>query len=133
VQALVALDDHYALQMLFDQYLDVTWRRTHVADRESRAHAEHYLGLIGESEADRRAAQIADYLPFDPKDRTITEDPQECPVCGRPTLLVGALDEFGEGVGSGTCVVCSYERSPTIAYWEAVSIRLARLDEREHP
>jgi hypothetical protein len=112
---------------MHDQYLDQTWRRAHVLDRELRAHAYRYLDLIGEAEADRRAELIGDYLPVRPKDRAMTNDPQECPVCDRKALLVDALDDFGEGLGSGTCLVCSYERSGEIAYWAAADIHIARL------
>lgn len=126
IQALLALDDHGALGQLHGELLDKNWRRTHVADRQLIGHAASYLEFIGEAEADRRAETIGDYLPADPKESATAYDPQLCPVCDRHTLIVNGLDDFGEGVGSGMCIVCSYERSDEIAYWEAASDRIAR-------
>lgn len=42
-------------------------------------------------------------------------DVTDCPVCGRETLAVSGIDDFGVGYGSGVCLVCSCVRSPDAA------------------
>jgi hypothetical protein len=124
VKALLALDDHPALQALRDRYLDETWRRAQVADRNERARAESYLDLLNEEERTRRVEAADAALAPTPDD--VETPPQECPVCGYETLASTGSDDFGYGVTAGPCRVCSYQRSSDIAYdlgmdmhWEA--------------
>jgi len=115
VAALVALDHHPALGVLVDRYADRSWRRAQVRDLDIRAHAEQYLEVIGEVEAERRAARIGEYLPLDPNERDATPEPQECPICARSSLICDGLDDFGMGIAAGICIVCSYERTSEVA------------------
>lgn len=124
VAALAELDEHPALGSLHDEHLDGSWRRSQVKDLESRSHAERYLSLLGEDEVSRRRDSVQDSLPWDPKERDACLDPQECPVCDSEALLVSEVDIFGVGVGAGTCFVCSYHRSPSVAYDEAMTVHL---------
>lgn len=111
VAALLELDQHPALLTLSGARSDRAFTATERRDREAQADAFDYLMVIGDEEAARRAATVEDYLPFDPKERSIADDPQECPVCSNDTLLVDAVDSFGLGVGAGRCIVCGYRRT----------------------
>lgn len=122
VAALAALDDHPALRTLFDENIDEAWRRAKVLDRQIAEHASRYLELIGDEEASRRAEMVDEFMPSDPKERYDAVEPQDCPVCDYPTLIVEGVDEFGFTVGVGTCVVCSYYRSADIARDEAMQL-----------
>ncbi len=124
VKALLALDDHPALRAVHNQYLDETWRRAQVADRNEHARAADYLDLLGEEERTRRV-EAADAV-LAPTPGEVETPPQECPVCSHETLASTGSDDFGYGITAGTCLVCSYRRSADIAYnlgvdihWEA--------------
>lgn len=64
-------------------------------------------------------------LPWDPKDRLETPDPDYCDECGRETFLRQGWDIFGGDDAEGFCLACGYELTPDAAYDRAVSRRLA--------
>jgi len=112
VQALLALDEHPALQAIAGHYLDKTWREAQVDNRIELARAADFLSHLSANEITRRvdeAERANDFGDGDPK-------PQECPVCGNNTLLGTEADAFGYGTTAGTCLVCSYRRSEETAY-----------------
>ncbi len=117
VRALVALDAHPVLAKLDDARFDARWRREHHADWEAIARAQLYISVLTDEESKRRRHPdyIADYLPFDPKERSMSEEPQLCPACYSEALIVTSVDPYGEGIGAGTCVVCGYSRSEFMA------------------
>ncbi|MGR7023755.1 hypothetical protein [Geodermatophilus sp. URMC 62] len=114
VAALLALDDHPALHVLHNHYLDERWRRAQVADLNEHARAASYLALLPEEERTHRVEAADAALGPTPGD--IDTLPQECPVCGHETLASIGSDDFGYGITAGTCWVCSYQRSADIAY-----------------
>lgn len=117
VEALLDLDTHAVLGKLDDARFDARWRREHHADWEAIARAQLYVSVLTDEEITRRqqSGYVGDYLPFDPKERSTSEDPQLCPACDSEALIVTTVDDFGEGIGAGTCVVCGYSRSEFMA------------------
>jgi hypothetical protein len=117
VEALLALDAHPVLGKLDDARFDARWRREHHADWEAIERAQLYMSVLTDGEINRRGQPdcLADYVPFDLKERSAAEDPQLCPACSSEALIVSTVDYFGEGIGAGTCVVCGYSRSEFIA------------------
>lgn len=126
VEALCELDHHPALRRLSDAAAD---RRSEAAVREDaveRARAQDYLGTLSEAEVARRVPLAEEGAPFDPKDHLDWSPPQECPVCWNETLVVDGLDDYGHGIGVGTCTVCSYRRSRSMVDELALDAEFAR-------
>ncbi len=98
VEALVALDEHPALQVLDD------------LDGKSFAEAVTVLYWL---ETDR-------HYPADPWERSQIPEPACCDDCGRQTLVSEGFDAFGIGPGEGVCVACGLERT----YEDTVADRL---------
>ncbi|WDZ86386.1 hypothetical protein [Micromonospora cathayae] len=119
VEALRDLDQHPALLVLDMFEGDEREAQDLARDADARAFAELYLALLSEDEVARRVANLDDALPFDPKERAASPDPQECDVCGQETLVVTSIDPHGVGVGIGTCFVCGYHRGEAAATLEA--------------
>jgi hypothetical protein len=117
IDALVELREHPALFDFYGALSDSHWAREMLKDREAIGRAEEYFSFLTEDEQQRRAHPdyVAEYLPFDPKERYAAPDPQECPACNFQTLVVDYLDYFGFGFGAGTCVACGYIRTTFIA------------------
>lgn len=67
-----------------------------------------------------------DELPFDPKDRLMVPEPEECDLCLRETFLPTGWDEFGGEIGPGACIACGHERTYDEAYDMAMSEALRR-------
>lgn len=89
LNALVALDEHAALQVL-----------------------ELVDGMDFEDAASAVFAQEAmDLLPFDLRDRQMVPEPTECDACWRMTLITDGVDAFGINVGEGICIACGTERT----------------------
>ncbi|MFE6127793.1 hypothetical protein ACFQ6Q_05900 [Streptomyces sp. NPDC056437] len=126
VAALLELDGHSCLRQISEEKRESDWVQNEIQDRYEWLRAQDYLELIGEEEADRRVALAADHLPAHPDDLIDGTDVTDCPVCGRETLAVRGLDEFGAGYGPGTCLVCSYVRSPATAHALALNHMLDR-------
>lgn len=82
--------------------------------------ATRYLALLDEEEIQRRV-EAADYCGSSSGGY---EALQECPVCGNETLVAESIDDFGIGIGVGTCFVCGYWRSPREVDEAAQDIRL---------
>jgi hypothetical protein len=59
-------------------------------------------------------------LPFDPKDRLDTPEPDYCDECNRLTFLRSGWDLFGGNNAGGFCIACGYELSEDEAYERAV-------------
>ena len=107
IASLVALDDHHALQVM------------------ERARAATFDVLVFDLYRD--AAE--EHLPFDPKERSAVPDPEECPDCGRETLVAEGWDSFGIGLAEGaTCIACGYERSHEDAASDAMDRAMERPD-----
>ncbi len=119
VEALRDLDQHPALLVLGMFEGDEREAQDLARDADARASAESYLALLSEDEIARRVANLDDALPFDPKERAASFDPQECDVCGQETLVVTSIDPHGVGVGVGTCFVCGYHRREPAATLDA--------------
>lgn len=126
IAALLALDSHSCLRQVSEEKREADWVRNEIQDRYEQQRAQDYLELIGEEEADRRIALAADHGPAHPDDLISGVGLTDCPVCGRETLTVAGLDDFGAGYGPGTCLVCSYVRTPAAAHDLAVNHMLAR-------
>ncbi|MFG3117880.1 hypothetical protein ACGF4C_26255 [Streptomyces sp. NPDC048197] len=126
VDALIKLDDHISLRRLSEARQDSEWVKDQIRDRYEQQRAADYLHLIGEAEAERRASGAIEYLPTDPKERLIDFGLDECPVCSYEALRVTGMDDFGLGVGGGTCIVCSYVRSSATADDQAMDFMIAR-------
>lgn len=105
IAALAALDEHPALQ-----FLELSEGQT--IDRCVWA----AFGERAESE-----------LPFDPKERSMIPDPEECDECGRLTFLASGWDIFGGTLAPGGCIACGFTRSEGDAYDQAVSAEIRRL------
>jgi hypothetical protein len=133
VEALVALDEHPVLRRLEDARFNVEWRNEHRADWESIERAHLYLNVLSEDEVERRRQPdyVASYLPWDPKELLDSDEPQVCPACDGETLIVTMVDQFGEGIGAGTCVVCGYTRSEFMAYDIGMTEHINRLVREE--
>ncbi|GAB1512591.1 hypothetical protein JCM33774_46330 [Actinophytocola sp. KF-1] len=119
IEALAKLDAHPALNSLHSEYGDRQEAKERVRDQWRRGQAANYLEMLSEKEIERRIRAAQDLLPFDPKDRLDSLGLQECPVCDQETLLVEHLDDFGAGIGAGTCFVCGYCRSAAVVDDEA--------------
>lgn len=126
VAALLELDGHSCLRQVSEEQRESDWVKHQIQDRYERLRAQDYLELIGEEEADRRIALAADHRPTHADDLIDGVDVTDCPVCGRETLAVTGIDDFGAGYGPGTCLVCSYVRSPAAAHDLALNHMLAR-------
>lgn len=111
VEALRDLDHHPALRRLLDVSADRRSARAIASDAAERGRAYDYLRSLSDDEIERRVPLAREDAPFDPKDFLEWNEPQECPVCWQEALVVDAVDDYGHGIGSGTCVVCSYRRS----------------------
>ncbi len=97
--ALAALDTHYSLRFI-ETARGLTLDESVVVAFTERAEAE---------------------LPFDPKDRLETPDPDYCDDCGRWTFLPSGWDMFGGNDSGGFCVACGHEVSEEDAHERAVS------------
>jgi hypothetical protein len=106
IDALADLDRHDALQVI-DQANGSTFHELVVA---------------------LYAVEVQEKLPFDLKDRLTVPDPEECPECGRETLIAEGWDPFGVGIGEGTCIACGYERTEPEVIGEAVDRAMERPD-----
>lgn len=120
VDALVALDGHSELRGLLDAEIDADYVRDKAQDLWLRDNATRYLALLDEEEIQRRV-EAADYCGSSSGGY---ETLQECPVCGNETLVAESIDDFGIGIGAGTCFVCGYWRSPREVDEAAQDIRL---------
>lgn len=127
VAALVALGEHPVIGDLYAEEADDQWMRDQARDAWLQGNAAEYLELLGEEEIARRVEIAEDYLPFDPKDRSIAEPLHECPVCWNETMVCSHTDMFGLGFGIGTCIVCGYTRTDAIADDEAMTWKLQNL------
>lgn len=120
VDALLALGGHPDLQgLLSGQQADEDYGRDKARDLWLADNALDYLAVIGDEEAERRAGLASRYLPADPKDRLLSHDVQDCPVCCYTALLPTSIDSFGVGIGAGHCIVCGYHRNKAAAEEEA--------------
>lgn len=126
ITALLELDHHSCLRQISEERRESDWVKDTIQDRYEQQRAYDYLELIGEREADRRIELAAEHLPAHPDDLIDGARLTDCPVCGRETLTVSGIDDFGAGYGPGTCLVCSYVRSPAAAHDLALSHMLAR-------
>ncbi|MFJ5657497.1 hypothetical protein ACIQD5_29760 [Streptomyces microflavus] len=126
VVALLDLDGHSCLGQVSEERRESDWVKHQIQDRYERLRAQDYLELIGELEADRRIALAADHRPAHPDELADGMDVTDCPVCGRETLAVSGIDDFGAGYGPGVCLVCSYVRSSDAAHDLALNHMLAR-------
>lgn len=122
IEALCELDHHPALGSISEGHRDKSFRDAKIQDLQLRAHALDHLEMIGDEEADRRSSLSDNYLPADPKERLTGPELQECPVCLRESFIAVRCDSYGNGVGVGRCLVCSYERTEVIADDEAADI-----------
>lgn len=89
INALIALDQHPALQVL--ELVD----GMDFEDAASEVFAEEAMNL----------------LTSDIKDREMVPDPVECDACWRTTLIADGVDAFGMNAGEGICIACGTERT----------------------
>lgn len=59
--------------------------------------------------------EAEEHLPWSPKDRLDTPEPDLCDDCGRPTFLAEGWDMFGGNDAPGTCIACGYVRTEEVA------------------
>lgn len=112
VLALVAMDDHPALQVLASERSDRYWRRGAADDSAEQARAAEYLTILEEwadGELDRRCMNPPQRFVKPGDDDAVPV--QTCPVCDAEALVPTAGDWMGYGITEGICVVCSYRRS----------------------
>lgn len=112
VLALVAMDDHPALQVLASERSDRYWRRGAADDSAEQARAAKYLTILEEwvdGELDRRCVNPPQRFVKPGDDDAVPV--QTCPVCDSEALVPTAGDWMGYGITEGICVVCSYRRS----------------------
>lgn len=112
LEALAVLDNHPALRCLGDRRNDLAWTRGDVDDDLELGRASAFLRLLDEEDIEARVEAAERYTPH--YDDAV--DLQDCPVCGHQTLVPTSADGFGYGHTSGTCVVCSYQRSEHATY-----------------
>jgi hypothetical protein len=117
LEAVAILDRHPALYVLEGAKSDDSWLRARRYNWEQMEHAQEYWDALSDDERTRRAAPdyAESHLPADPKERSITPDPQECPVCETQGLLAPRWDDYGGENAPGICVACSYVRSEAFA------------------
>jgi hypothetical protein len=127
VDALRKLDTHPSLRKVGESLNDEHWVRMMSSDREARKRAMLYVLSLSEDEWDRRQtpSYIEEYLPFSPKEQSMSLGVAECPVCELETLVVEEIDMFGLGIASGTCRACGYTRTPDVAEDEAIAEKIA--------
>lgn len=89
IEALIALDDHSALQVL--------------DELDGKAFAEAITTLYWR--------ETSEHYPVDPWDRSQMPAPDFCDECGRQTLVSEQFDAFGIGPGEGVCIACGRERT----------------------
>jgi hypothetical protein len=123
VRALIALDAHEVLTDVTGLRQDADWAHDMNQNRLEQRRAQRYLALLDEDEVDRRAALAEEEDPSTPDEHF---EADTCPVCSRETLWVSGTDAYGAGIGSGTCPVCSYTRTPRTAETLATDASLAR-------
>ena len=126
IDALVKLDSHPSLQSIRDELRDEAWVQMVAEDREARMRALKYVRSLSEDEWARRqdASYMDDYQPFDPKEAPYLPGIDVCPVCWLETFVNEEMDDFGFGIGSGTCRACSYTRTPEMAEDEAIDAKI---------
>ncbi len=89
IKALIALDQHPALQVL---------------ELVDGMNLDEALSTVFEEEA-------LSLLPYDSEEYSFASDPVFCDCCGRMTLIAEDSDVFGWGVGEGICIACGEERT----------------------
>lgn len=109
VEALVALDEHPALQFL-----------------DAASTAENVDRLIWKAFEERACAEV----PFDPRGDDPLPDPEECDECWRPTFLPSGWDMFGGTNTAGRCIACGHTRAEDVALDRAIAEAVDRAVER---
>lgn len=123
VEALLALDNHESLMALSAEQEDRHERSAGEEDQREWGQALDRLKLLGQDEADRRAAVAAEiHDGYHPKHNPEGLDMQDCPVCDYPAFSSEGGDSLDMQIGIGQCLVCHYERSPAIAEAEAYQV-----------
>lgn len=59
--------------------------------------------------------EAEEHLPWDPKERYGTPEPDLCDNCHRPTFLADGWDMFGGNDAPGRCIACGYVRTEEVA------------------
>lgn len=126
IDALLTLDQHPHLGGLSDAQVDADYLRDKAHDLWLRDNAATYLELLGEDEIQRRI-ETADYYGAGLDGWPL----QDCPVCVNDTLVPTGIDDFGIGIATGTCIVCSYWRSPREVDEEAQAARWKHVHQYE--
>jgi hypothetical protein len=121
VDALQGLDRHPALGMLTSTGYDKMSDRALRDDAVERARAADFAAGLDDAEMARRVELASADAPCSPKDLLDWAPPQECPVCGQESLAVERTDDFGHGIGAGTCSVCTYRRSAQMMHEMALA------------
>ncbi|MBB1152503.1 hypothetical protein [Amycolatopsis dendrobii] len=107
LDALLALDEHPRLQGLDGLEVDASYVEDKARDLWLWDNAVDYLELLSDDEIARRV-EAADAHAH----RSAAEwGLQSCPVCNNETLIPTHIDDFGLGIGVGTCFVCGFWRS----------------------
>jgi hypothetical protein len=109
VGALIALDEHPALQFL-----------------DAASAADNIDRLILKAFEERACAEV----PFDPRGDDPHPDPEECDECWRPTFLPSGRDMFGGTNTAGQCIACGHTRTEDEALDRAIAEAVDRAVER---
>ena len=127
VDALARLDEHPALRALSlaeANERDEEWVREQAIEAMEQERAYSYLELLDWEETERRLRALPVGHHHDDPDSNLA---QECPVCEHTALITTGSDDYGYGVGSGHCFVCSYHRSWAAANEQGYDLEMARL------
>jgi hypothetical protein len=113
VADLLIFDRHHALQVLTEHYTDAGRRRAKVGNRDesARARATSNSSAMMRSPAAEAAESALSPAPGD----VAIPAPGIVPSVATRRLSARRSDELGDGITAGTCLVCSYRRSPSVA------------------
>jgi len=107
LEALLALDEHPRLRGLDDLHVDASYAEDKARDLWLWDNAVDYLNLLSDDEIARRVEAAAVHAYASEAEWSL----QSCPVCNNETLIPTHIDDFGLGIGVGTCFVCGFWRS----------------------
>lgn len=114
ITALQTLAHHPALFGVTDEEIDRAEARVANADAIEAKRADVYLAALSDEERARRMAiSYPDEYACTARDERC--EVEDCPVCSSLALVARTFDGWLDEIGIGTCIVCSYRRSPDVA------------------
>jgi hypothetical protein len=121
----LGLEADAALRFALGEDPDLVGERYTTEGAQERHRVGVYLELLSREELERRAEvdYVAEYAEMSGDERV---EPADCPVRGLTALLPSGFDSLLGEMPWGTCVACSYSKSPEFVDFEAYDAALRR-------